>query len=92
MKSAAARLGVKSAASRLGVKSAAASSASPSTVCTMERSGCSLCGTTWALPEVELAQCPRRDGKQFEQLFFDFLHEQFLHWPLALHRQQTGIM
>ena len=35
-------------------------------------------------------QFPRRSGWQFEQALFTFLQEQFLHRPLALHRQQGG--
>ena len=39
---------------------------------------------------IELTQWPRRYGKQFKQLLFAFLHEQFLQLPLPLHRQHTG--
>ena len=40
----------------------------------------------------ELRECPRRNGKQFEQRLLAFSQEQFLQLPLALHRQRMGGM
>ena len=38
---------------------------------------------------VEFSQCPRRRGRQFRHFLPGFLQAQFLHRPLALHRQHA---